>query len=110
MSKILCLDHCCTATYYYHPAYDGKNEAESYYCDLCVPRNCAHCGTELKSGMDDEDPEVWNDPSNFIPVLDSKGLQVPCVEYLHDENGFEENWSFGEWLEENAILVEKFEP
>lgn len=49
------------------------NDHEALYCDNCVPRGCS-CNTDPETGEDDKDEQ---------------GRDLPCVEYLYDEKGFE---------------------
>jgi hypothetical protein len=58
---------CCKcevlATWFYAPSGPERDRA---YCDLHVPRGCSCSEGET----------------------DYSGRELPCVEYMHDENGF----------------------
>ena len=88
----------------------GDYSGYPFFCDDCVPRGC-FCNDEY------DDPEhncsikettdwfnsqgvkwVWKENCKSISKVDDQGRFLPCIEYSHQESGFEtieeENESF----------------
>lgn len=78
------------AVWCYMPGFEGA--PNDCFCDDCVPRGCS-CNDRLKDDLKWETMEeygkLWENDDNIITDLDEQGRQLPCCEYLYEEEGFE---------------------
>ena len=93
MKKEKCLNCGKVATWAYMPG-------TSHYCDEHVPRGCS-CNeyeicvkiggndiTENPIGIEGKDWKFGKTNTTYIE-LDGNGMEFPCCEYWHDENGWD---------------------
>ena len=90
-----------TATWVYMPGY--SNGGNPNYCDDCVPRGCScnhryvdvnayHPPLEKPEYPTIKDkPWIWIEEGKVWTHVDESGRQFPCCEYMHDEDGWDNN-------------------
>lgn len=75
------------ATWYYMP---GENEWAC--CDDCVPRGCScyeYDWRETKPEGIECDDWCWTNKTDIWEELDGKGNRLPCIEWWHVEEGWD---------------------
>lgn len=89
------------AVWLYLPAHSNDTEEwEDYFCDEHVPRGC-NCNLypieillehetliEMPEGKEGLDWK-WKEKDVSYIELDGEGRELPCIEYLYDEKGFD---------------------
>lgn len=103
LNKELC-DCGKVATWWYAPATD-RDFGNRYFCDEHVHRGCdcqiRHVSVdayhppldEPDMPTDQDRPWIWIEENISWAHVDAFGRQYPCVEYWHDEDGFERTFN-----------------